>query len=264
MLKIENLHLTFGRGTVTEKSVLNGIDLELDEGEFVTVIGSNGAGKSTMLNCIAGDYIPDEGKIIIDGTDVTKLPDYKRAGLVGRVFQDPLKGTAYNMTIEENMALAFLKGKSKNLKKCIKPEDQKFFKEQLKLLDLGLEDRLKQKVGLLSGGQRQAMTTLMSVMVRPKILLLDEHTAALDPAIATTVLNLTNDLVKKYKLCTLMVTHNMRHALEYGTRTIMMDKGRIILDIKGEERANMTKQKLIDLFTQKSGSEFVTDNVLLG
>ncbi|MDP4153407.1 MAG: ATP-binding cassette domain-containing protein [Bacillota bacterium] len=264
MLKVENLHLAFGHGTVNEKHVLNGINLELTEGEFVTIIGSNGAGKSTMLNCIAGDYIPDSGKVYIDGQDVTKFPNYKRAMLVGRVFQDPLKGTAFDMTIEENMALAFMKGKSKNLKKCIAAKDTEYFKEQLKQLDLGLEDRLKQKVRFLSGGQRQAMTTLMAVMVSPKLLLLDEHTAALDPAIAATVLKLTNDLVKKYNLSTLMVTHNMKHALEFGTRTIMMDKGRIILDIKGEERAGMTKQKLIELFTQKSGSEFVTDSVLLG
>lgn len=264
MLKIHGLYKTFEKGSVNEKSVLNGINLEIGTGEFVTVIGSNGAGKSTMLNCIAGDFPIDAGKVIIDGTDVTKQPDYKRAKYVGRVFQDPLRGTAPDMTIEENLAMAYLKGKPKNLSFCIQKKDQEFFKKHLKLLGLGLESRMSQKVRFLSGGQRQAMTTLMSVMVQPKILLLDEHTAALDPAIAGTVLSLTEELIKKYNLTALMVTHNMRHALQYGTRTIMMDKGRIILDISGSERANMTKQKLIDLFSQKSGTEFVTDSVLLG
>lgn len=238
MLKVENIYKTFNQGTVNEKHALNGVSLTLNDGEFVTVIGSNGAGKSTLLNAIAGIWNIDSGKIFIDDNDLTKLPDYKRAKYIGRVFQDPMTGTAATMQIEENMALAKRRGQKRTLKVGITDEEREEYKALLKELNLGLEDRLTSKVGLLSGGQRQALTLLMATMQKPRLLLLDEHTAALDPKTASKVLTLTDKLVKENNLTTFMVTHNMRDALKYGTRLIMMCDGKIIYDVSGEEKIN--------------------------
>ena len=250
--------------SINERRALNKVNLSLHEGEFVTIIGGNGAGKSTLLNCIAGVYEIDEGSVILDSLDMTFYPEYKRSINIGRVFQDPLKGTAHDMTIEENMAIAFAKGKSKGLRPGVTKKELELFKERLQLLDLGLENRMKQKVGLLSGGQRQALTLLMSTLVKPKLLLLDEHTAALDPSIARKVLNLTCQIVAEEKLCTLMITHNMKAALELGTRTIMMHEGRIILDLQGEVRSKMTVESLIEQFEKRSGAQLDNDRLLLG
>jgi len=248
MLKIENLHKTFEAGTINEVHVLNGIDLVLEDGDFVTVIGSNGAGKSTLLNAIAGVFAPDQGKIYIDDEDVTKLQEYQRAKYIGRVFQDPKRGTASDMWIEENLALANRRGNKRGLKQGIIDEERVAYKELLAEFDLGLENRLNNKVGLLSGGQRQALTLIMATTRQPKVLLLDEHTAALDPKTAKNVLSVTDKLVKKYKLTTFMVTHNMKDAIAHGNRLIMMDAGKIVLDIKGKEKKELTVEKLLEKF----------------
>ena len=264
MLKIENITKTFNAGTVNEKVALRGVSLHLKEGDFVTVIGGNGAGKSTLLNAIAGSYFVDEGSIAIDGTDITRLPEHKRAAFLGRVFQDPMMGTAADMWIEENLALATRRGERRGLRWAITGKERKQYRELLAQLDLGLEDRLSTKVGLLSGGQRQALTLLMATMKRPKLLLLDEHTAALDPKTAEKVLALSDKFIAEGKLTALMVTHNMQDAIAHGNRLIMMNKGHIILDISGEEKKNLTVDMLLDAFTRASGQEFANDRALLG
>ncbi len=263
MLKLTNVWKTFNRGTVNEKIALHGLSLEMKEGDFVTVIGGNGAGKSTMLNMIAGVFGADSGSISIGGVDVTNLPEYKRAQYIGRVFQDPMMGTAATMQIEENLALAARRGKPRGLKIGITKEDREFYKEQLKILDLGLEHRMTAKVGLLSGGQRQALTLLMATLQKPKLLLLDEHTAALDPKTAAKVLDATQRIVEKDNLTTLMITHNMRDAINYGNRLVMMYDGRIVVDVSGEEKKNLTVEQLLNLFSQASGSDEVNDKMVL-
>ena len=263
MLKIENIRKVFNQGTVNEKVALNGLNLELKPGDFVTVIGGNGAGKSTMLNSVAGVYGVDAGKIYIDGVDVTHLPEYKRAKFIGRVFQDPMMGTAATMQIEENMALAARRGKPRTLRSGISAKERAFYKEQLKILDLGLEERMTSKVGLLSGGQRQALTLLMATLQKPKLLLLDEHTAALDPKTADKVLEATEKIVAANNLTTLMITHNMRDAIEHGNRLIMMYDGRVVVDVSGEEKKNLTVEQLLSLFSKASGSDEVDDKLVL-
>ena len=263
MLKLEKVRKVFNAGTVNEKVALNELDLHLQPGDFVTVIGGNGAGKSTMLNCVSGLYTADEGRILIDGTDVTALPEYKRAKFIGRVFQDPMMGTAATMQIEENLALAARRGKRRTLKKGITKQDREFYMEQLKILDLGLEERMTAKVGLLSGGQRQALTLLMATLQKPKLLLLDEHTAALDPKTAAKVLEATQRIVEKNHLTTLMITHNMRDAITYGNRLVMMYNGRVVVDVSGEEKKNLTVEQLLNLFSQASGSDEANDKLLL-
>ena len=260
MLKVSNIHKTFNPGTVNEKVALNGVTLELEEGDFVTVIGGNGAGKSTLLNAIAGVWNVDSGSITIDNDDVTNLPEYKRACYIGRVFQDPMNGTAATMQIAENMALASRRGKKRILKTGITKEEKAKYHELLKELGLGLEERMTTKVGLLSGGQRQALTLLMATMNKPRILLLDEHTAALDPKTAAKVLETTNRIVSKYNLTTFMVTHNMKDALALGNRLIMMNEGKIILDVKGEEKKKLSVEDLLKIF-EANGN--VTDQVIL-
>ena len=264
MLKIENVRKVFNEGTVNEKVALNGLNLHLKPGDFVTVIGGNGAGKSTMLNSVAGAYPVDEGKIIIDGVDVTKLPEYKRAKFIGRVFQDPMMGTAATMQIEENLALAARRGKPRTLRSGISAKEREEYKEKLRILDLGLEERLTAKVGLLSGGQRQALTLLMATLQEPKLLLLDEHTAALDPKTAAKVLEATQRIVERSNLTTLMITHNMRDAITYGNRLVMMYDGHIVVDVSGEEKKNLTVEQLLALFSQASGSDEANDKLLLG
>ena len=263
MLKIENVRKVFNEGTVNEKVALCGLNLTLQPGDFVTVIGGNGAGKSTMLNSVAGAYPVDEGKIIIDGVDVTNLPEYKRAKFIGRVFQDPMMGTAATMQIEENLALAARRGKARTLRSGITKQEREEYKEKLKILDLGLEDRMTAKVGLLSGGQRQALTLLMATLQEPKLLLLDEHTAALDPKTAAKVLDATQRIVEKSNLTTLMITHNMRDAITYGNRLIMMYDGRVVVDVSGEEKKNLTVEQLLALFSKASGSDEANDKLLL-
>lgn len=248
MLNISNLTKIFGTGTINEKAALNDLSINVNAGDFITVIGNNGAGKSTLLNCIAGVHIPDRGQIILDGNDITKEKEFKRSRYIGRVFQDPLKGTAHGMTIEENMAIAYNKARSKNLMPGITDKDRTIFHDYLKRLGLGLEDRMKEKVKFLSGGQRQALTLLMANMADPKVLLLDEHTAALDPSIAKTVLKLTDEFSDSKNLCTIMITHNMQAALDHGNRTIVMKNGKIALDLKGEERKKMTVELLVEQF----------------
>ena len=264
MLELKNVCKTFNAGTVNEKVALRGVNLTLEEGDFVTVIGGNGAGKSTTLNAIAGVWPVDEGSIIIDGIDVTGLPDFKRAKLIGRVFQDPMTGTAATMQIEENLALANRRGLKRGLKWGVTKADRELFVEKLKILNLGLEDRLTAKVGLLSGGQRQALTLLMATLQRPKLLLLDEHTAALDPKTAEKVLEATETIVNSQKLTTLMVTHNMKDAINHGNRLIMMNEGHVVLDIKGEEKKHLTVEDLLHQFERVSGQEFASDKALLG
>lgn len=264
MLKIENVRKVFNGGTVNEKVALDGLNLELQPGDFVTVIGGNGAGKSTMLNAVAGVYNVDEGKIFIDGVDVTHLPEYKRAKFIGRVFQDPMMGTAATMQIEENLALAARRGKPRTLLSGITRQERENYREQLKILDLGLEDRMTSKVGLLSGGQRQALTLLMATLQEPKLLLLDEHTAALDPKTAAKVLDVTQKIVQRSNLTTLMITHNMRDAIAYGNRLIMMYNGHVVVDVSGEEKKNLTVEQLLNLFSQASGSNEANDKLLLG
>lgn len=263
MLKIQGVYKTFNAGTINEKKALNGIDLTLNEGDFVTVIGGNGAGKSTMLNMITGVYPVDCGSIVIDGNDVTKLPEYKRARYLGRVFQDPMTGTAADMQIDENMAIAARRGKARTLRSGVTKKEKEQFKELLKKLDLGLENRLTSKVGLLSGGQRQALTLLMATLKKPKLLLLDEHTAALDPQTASKVLSLTDELVNADNITTIMITHNMKDAIRYGNRLIMMNNGKIIYDISGEEKKNLEVSDLLELFAKASNGEFANDRMLL-
>ena len=265
MLKIHNISKTFYPGTVNEKQALKDLTLHLEKGDFVTVLGSNGAGKSTLFNAIAGTFPVDSGTIRLDGTNITNQPDYTRSKYIGRMFQDPLKGTAPNMTIEENLALAYLRtAKHQNaFFSRISKADRAFFRDQLALLDMGLEDRMKQPVGLLSGGQRQALTLLMATMVPPKVLLLDEHTAALDPATAEKVLEITKDVVSRNKITTLMVTHNMGNALSLGNRTIMMDSGRIVFDTRDEERAGLTVDDLLRKFREGAGKALDNDRILL-
>ncbi len=263
MLTIKELHKKFNPGTVNEKTALQDINLNMAEGDFITLIGGNGAGKSTLLNCIAGVYGVDSGIIAIAGENVTKFSEHKRAGVIGRVFQDPMMGTASNMGIEENLALAYRRGKRRSLKWGISQAERQIYRELLGSLELGLEDRLGTKVGLLSGGQRQALTLLMAILIRPKLLLLDEHTAALDPKTAEKVLQLSEKFINEGKLTTLMVTHNMRHAIKHGNRLIMMHDGRIILDIKGEEKQKLTVEGLMKRFGKASGEEFADDRVLL-
>ena len=263
MLKIENVFKTFNAGTVNEKVALQGLNLHLREGDFVTVIGGNGAGKSTMLNAITGVFGIDSGKVIIDGEDVTHLPEYKRAKFIGRVFQDPMMGTAATMQIEENLALAARRGKPRTLRIGITKAEREEYREKLKILNLGLEDRMTSKVGLLSGGQRQALTLLMASMNKPKLLLLDEHTAALDPKTAAKVLEITEKIVTENRLTTLMITHNMRDAITHGNRLIMMQDGHVIVDVEGEEKKKLTVEDLLKLFAQASGQEFTNDRAIL-
>ncbi len=264
MLEIKDIYKTFNAGTINEKRALQGVSLHLKPGDFVTVIGGNGAGKSTLMNSVSGAYAVDEGKIYIDGKDVTHLPEHKRAQYIGRVFQDPMMGTAATMQIEENMALAARRGKVRTLRPGITKAERAEYKEMLKILDLGLEERMTSKVGLLSGGQRQALTLLMATLKKPKLLLLDEHTAALDPKTAAKVLEVTEKIVSKENLTTLMITHNMRDAIAYGNRLIMMYDGRIAVDVSGEEKKNLTVEQLLNLFSQASGSDEADDKLLLG
>lgn len=263
MLEIKSLYKTFNPGSVTEKKALRGIDLVLNDGDFVTVIGGNGAGKSTMLNAIAGVFPIDNGSITIDGIDVTSMSEHMRAQYIGRVFQDPMIGTAATMEIEENMALANRRGKKRSFKWFITKEERSIFQEALTSLDLGLEKRMNAKVGLLSGGQRQALTLLMATLQKPKLLLLDEHTAALDPKTAAKVLATTEKVVNKYSLTTLMITHNMRDAIAFGNRLIMMEEGKIVLDISGDEKKNLTVEDLLHRFEKVSTSGEVSDKLLL-
>ena len=263
MLELKELYKTFNPGTINAKAALNGLSLTLNDGDFVTVIGGNGAGKSTMLNAIAGVFPVDSGSILIDGQDVTKLPEHKRAALLGRVFQDPMMGTAPTMMIEENLALAARRGQRRGLKWGITPLERADYKELLRTLDLGLEDRLTSKVSTLSGGQRQALTLLMATLKRPKLLLLDEHTAALDPKTAAKVMELTDRIVREGQLTTLMITHNMRDAIQYGNRLIMLHDGHVILDIAGEEKKKLTVPDLLEQFTKASGDEFANDRAIL-
>ena len=263
MLKIKNLYKTFNPGTINEKRALAGLHLTLAPGDFVTVIGGNGAGKSTLLNAISGVWKPDYGTIEIDGKDVTQLPAYKRASLLCRVFQDPMKGTAPDMEIAENLAIADRRGKKRKLVWGCTKADREKYRDLLAQLELGLEDRLSTKVGLLSGGQRQAVTLLMAALNRPKLLLLDEHTAALDPKTAAKVLEITDKLVCESNITTLMVTHNMHDAIAYGNRLIMMNEGKVVVDISGEEKKKLTIPQLLDLFEQGSGSRFGSDKEIL-
>ena len=263
MLRVENICKTFFAGTINEKKALQGLSLHLKPGDFVTVIGGNGAGKSTLMNSIAGVFPIDSGKIIIDGNDITKTPEHKRAKYIGRVFQDPMMGTAATMGIEENLALAYRRGQKRGLGSGITNEERELYREKLKELDLGLETRLSAKVGTLSGGQRQALTLIMATLQKPKLLLLDEHTAALDPKTAAKVMKITEKIVEEDKLTTLMITHNMRDAIRYGNRLIMLHEGRIILDISGEEKKGLTVTALLEMFTKASGDEFASDKAIL-
>lgn len=263
MLKLQNIAKTFNPGTITEKYALRGVTLHLSPGDFVTVIGGNGAGKSTLMNSIAGTFRVDAGSIVIAGTDITKWPEHKRAKYIGRVFQDPMMGTAAGMMIEENLAIAARRGNAPRLRWSFSKAQRERFRELLAGLDLGLEDRLESKVGLLSGGQRQALTLLMATMAEPKLLLLDEHTAALDPKTAEKVLDITKDIVEKRKLTTLMITHNMKDALRLGNRLIMMHEGNILVDVKGEEKSRLTVRDLLALFEKAAGNEMANDSLLL-
>lgn len=263
MLDINHISKTFNPGTINEKKALQELSLHLNEGDFVTVIGGNGAGKSTMLNAVAGVWPVDEGSIVIDGTDVTGLPEYKRAPFIGRVFQDPMMGTAPDMQIEENLALAYRRGKKRTLRWGVTNKERDFYRQRLEILGLGLENRMTAKVGLLSGGQRQALTLLMAALQKPKLLLLDEHTAALDPATAAKVLELSDTIVQENSLTALMITHNMKDAIKHGNRLIMMNNGHIILDIAGEEKAKLTKADLLQKFAEVAGVQEETDAVLL-
>ncbi|MBQ2320318.1 MAG: ABC transporter ATP-binding protein [Lachnospiraceae bacterium] len=264
MLQIKDIHKTFNIGTINEKKALNGVNLHLEEGDFVTIIGGNGAGKSTTLNAVAGVWPTDSGSILIDGVDVTGLQEYQRAPYLGRVFQDPMNGTTATMEIQENLALAARRGQKRGLRWGITKEEKKRYRELLRTLDLGLEDRMTSKVGLLSGGQRQALTLLMATIKKPKILLLDEHTAALDPKTAAKVLELSDKIIAENNLTAMMVTHNMRDAIVHGNRLIMMNEGHVILDIKGEDKKKLTVEDLLQKFEEVSGEEFSNDKALLG
>ena len=263
MLELKGIRKTFNAGTVNEKTALDDLNLKLKEGDFVTVIGGNGAGKSTMLNAVAGVFPVDEGTITIDGIDVTRLPEYKRAKYLGRVFQDPMTGTAANMQIEENLALASRRGSRRGLGPGITHKERQMYQEKLKILGLGLEFRMTSKVGLLSGGQRQALTLLMATLKKPRLLLLDEHTAALDPKTAAKVLEVTQRIVDEEHLTTLMITHNMKDAIAHGNRLIMMHEGRIIYDVEGEEKKKLQVSDLLQKFEQASGGEFANDRMML-
>jgi putative ABC transport system ATP-binding protein len=263
MLKLLDISKTFNANTMNEKKALTGVNLHLKPKDFVTVIGGNGAGKSTLLNLIAGVYISDEGEIVLDGEAVTLMPEHKRARLLGRVFQDPMKGTAADMEIEENLAMAYRRGKKRGFGWGITKKEREMYAEAVKMLDLGLETRMKSKVGLLSGGQRQALTLLMATLQKPKLLLLDEHTAALDPKTAKKVLEITEEIVTRDELTALMVTHNMKDAIRYGNRLIMMHGGNIIFDIEGEEKKNLKVEDLLRKFETVSGDEFANDRMLL-
>lgn len=263
MLEIKNLSKTFLKGTPNEHKALDGISLSLDKGEFVTVIGSNGAGKSTLFNAIVGEFLCDGGKIVLDGKNITYQKEYIRAKDIGRLFQDPMRGTAPDLTIEENLALVYSKATRPIFSPALKKRDIEFFREKLLKLNMGLEDRLKTKMGQLSGGQRQAVTLMMSTLVTPKLLLLDEHTAALDPLTAEKVLDITQRIVAENSITTMMITHNIKSALKLGTRTIMLECGKSVLDLKGDERNNMTVQDLLGLYRQKSGKELDNDRMLL-
>ncbi len=263
MLELKSISKTFNPGTINEKKALRELSLHLKPGDFVTVIGGNGAGKSTMLNAVAGVWPVDSGSIIIDGIDITGQPEHKRAAYIGRVFQDPMMGTAPNMQLEENLALALRRGKSRGLRWGVTSAEREEYRERLKGLGLGLEDRLTAKVGLLSGGQRQAVTLLMASLQKPKLLLLDEHTAALDPSTAAKVLELSDKIVQENNLTTLMITHNMKDAIAHGNRLIMMNEGKIILDVEGEEKKKLTKRDLMDKFAEIAGSQIESDQILL-
>lgn len=264
MLELKNIYKTFNPGTINAKLALDGLNLTLNDGDFVTVIGGNGAGKSTMLNAVAGTFAVDAGQILIDGKDVTRLPEHKRATYLGRVFQDPMMGTAPTMQIDENLALASRRGQRRGLKWGISNKEWEGYRELLERLDLGLEDRMSSKVGLLSGGQRQALTLLMATLKQPKLLLLDEHTAALDPKTAAKVLEITEQIVSQSHLTTMMITHNMKDAIAHGNRLIMMDAGHIVLDIAGEEKKKLTVPDLLAKFSAASGKEETNDKMLLG
>jgi len=263
MLEIKNVYKTFNAGTVNEKVALRDLNLTINDGDFITVIGGNGAGKSTMLNIISGKYTADMGTVTLDGINLTKMPEHKRAKYLGRVFQDPMMGTAADMWIEENLALALRRGQRRGIKWGISQKERELFREKLATLDLGLETRLSSKVGLLSGGQRQAVTLLMATLKQPKLLLLDEHTAALDPKTAAKVLHLSQEIVEENRLTTLMITHNMKDAITYGNRLIMMDEGHIVLDISGEEKKNLTVADLLEKFSIVSESGEANDKMLL-
>ena len=263
MLEIKDIYKTFHAGTINERKALQGVSLKLEDGDFVTVIGGNGAGKSTMLNAVAGVWPVDSGSIIIDDVDVTGMPEHKRAKFLGRVFQDPMNGTAATMQIDENLAMAYRRGKRRTLRWGIKKEEKEKYYEMLKQFDLGLEDRMTSKVGLLSGGQRQALTLLMATLQRPHLLLLDEHTAALDPKTAAKVLELSQKIIAEENLTAMMVTHNMRDAITYGNRLVMMNEGRIVIDIKGEDKKKLTVEDLLQKFEEVSGEEFTNDKALL-
>lgn len=263
MLTVSNVYKTFNKGTINEKKALCGLDLHLNPGDFVTIIGGNGAGKSTLLNMIAGVYPIDNGKIEIDGVNISRQPEHERAKYIGRVFQDPMRGTAAGMEIQENLALAYRRGMKRTLKWGISKQEKAMYAEKLKILNLGLEERMSSKVGLLSGGQRQALTLLMATLVKPKLLLLDEHTAALDPKTAKTVLELTEKMIADSNLTAMMVTHNMKDAIRLGNRLIMMHEGRIIYDVAGEEKKNLKVSDLLKKFEEASGGEFANDRMML-
>lgn len=263
MLEISNVSKTFAKGTVNEHKALSNINLNLNAGEFVTIVGSNGAGKSTLFNMICGTYTQDSGKITLDGNDISFMPEHKRSKLIGRVFQDPMKGTAPNMTIEENLALAYSRSGSGFFSQAVSKKKREFFREEVSKFNMGLEDRMKTKIGLLSGGQRQVVTLLMCTIVTPKLLLLDEHTAALDPVTADKVMEITNNIVKDNNITTMMITHNMSQALVTGTRTIMMDSGEIIIDLDSKTRSEMSVSDLLKLYQEKENKIFDNDRILL-
>ena len=264
MLELTNITKTFNPGTVNEKTALSGLSLHVNRGDFITIVGSNGAGKSTLFNAISGSFYVDEGKILLNGQDITYLPEHKRSRVIGRLFQDPLLGTAPHMTIEENLSLAYLRtNHTKAAFSHVSRQEKEFFRERLRMLNMGLEDRMQQPVGLLSGGQRQALTLLMATLTPPDLLLLDEHTAALDPATAEKVLELTNSIIRENNITCLMVTHNMSQALSLGNRTLMMDDGRIILDVFGPEREGLTVENLIERFRMQAGQALDNDRILL-
>ncbi len=264
MLILQRVTKYFNKGTINEVLALKDLNLIVERGDFISIIGSNGAGKSTMLSCVAGSFAPDSGRLVLAENDVTSWPEYKRARFIGRVFQDPLKGTCASMTIEENLALAHLRGKRRGLSRGVKKQDRDLFREQLSKIGLGLENRLQDKVGLLSGGQRQALTMLMATLVRPYLLLLDEHTAALDPKTALQIMSLTQQIVEEQTLTTLMVTHNMHQAITHGNRLVMLHQGEIIFDIEGEEKKNLTVDDLLERFHSLRGEELASDRLLLG